>query len=70
LRVPEDVSVFGYDDTSLAALESVRLTTISQPRAEMGAAAVDVLLERLDEGRSTPKRIVLQPRLVIRDTTA
>jgi DNA-binding LacI/PurR family transcriptional regulator len=70
LGVPGDISVVGYDNTSLAALESVRLTTIDQPRADMGSAAVDLLIERLEEGRTTPRRIVLAPNLVVRDTTA
>ena len=70
LDVPGDISVVGYDNTSLAGLESVRLTTIDQPRAAMGAAAVDLLLERLEGGRTTPRRIVLAPSLVIRDSSA
>jgi DNA-binding LacI/PurR family transcriptional regulator len=70
LRVPEDMSVVGYDDTSLSRISRIALTTVAQPSAEMGRIAVRLLLERVEEGRSKARHIVLPPRLVVRRTSA
>jgi DNA-binding LacI/PurR family transcriptional regulator len=70
LRVPEDVSVVGYDNTHPSRRHRFDLTTVDQPRGEIGRMAVSLLLERLDEARTTAKRVVLAPRLVERGSSA
>lgn len=69
VRVPQDVSVVGYDDRELARLAHIDLTTVSQEAGEQARRAVGAALERLDEGRTRPVDVVLSPRLVVRGTT-
>ena len=63
LEIPRDVSVVGYDNTSLAALRHVSLTTIHQPGEDMGRKAMDLLFERIHEGRTDPRHEVVAPSL-------
>jgi DNA-binding LacI/PurR family transcriptional regulator len=70
LRVPEDVSLVGYDNTGLAALGHINLTTVDQPSHLIGATAVRLLLDRLDGGRGRSRHVLVPPLLVIRGTTA
>ncbi len=69
VRVPEDVSLVGYDDTLLARIGPVSLTTVHQPRQQYGRRALELLTERM-AGRSEAKHELIQPRLVTRSTTA
>jgi DNA-binding LacI/PurR family transcriptional regulator len=69
VRVPDDISVVGYDNTYLAALHHVSLTTVNQPRPAMGTRAVEFLVERIG-GRSSPRRERMTPTLVVRRSTA
>jgi LacI family transcriptional regulator len=69
VRVPQDISVVGYDDTELARLAHVDLTTVSQRAAEQAVRAVECAVSRLDGERTEPAEVVLPPRLVVRGTT-
>jgi len=61
LRVPKDVSVVGYDDTALAAASQINLTTVAQPRADIGRTAVTLLLERLAGRRDSTLHVMMPP---------
>ncbi|HEU4514141.1 MAG TPA: LacI family DNA-binding transcriptional regulator [Nocardioidaceae bacterium] len=70
LNVPGDVSVVGYDDSPIAGLSFIDLTTVRQDAARMAELAVQAAAERLDDGRTAARDVVLDPALVIRGTTA
>jgi DNA-binding LacI/PurR family transcriptional regulator len=71
LRVAEDLSIVGYDGTSLAGLRSIGLTTVAQPLHEMGVKAAGRLCSQLDSNsEGSPKLTKLSPLLVVRGTTA
>jgi DNA-binding LacI/PurR family transcriptional regulator len=71
-RVPEDVSVIGFDDIQSAAYQNPGLTTIRQPLREMGMTAAETLLKRINAAKNAeyPKNIVVEPELIVRGSTA
>lgn len=70
LSVPDDISVAGYDDIWFASSRLVQLTTVRQPRHDMGRAAVSLALERLADPDIPPRDVIMDHELVVRRTTA
>ena len=70
VRVPEDVSVCGYDNSSIAMSGNLRLTTIAHPQEKLGEMAAEMLLSLMRDGRPAGgnDRILIEPELVIRDS--
>lgn len=69
LRVPEDVSVVGFDDIQPASYARPALTTIRQPLEEMGEMAARTVLDRIQGSEFVPQ-IAIEPNLVVRNSTA
>jgi DNA-binding LacI/PurR family transcriptional regulator len=69
LHVPDDVSVVGFDDIKSAAYCIPRLTTIRQPLKDMGRVAAQCLLNRIHETEAFRAQIVIEPELVVREST-
>jgi DNA-binding LacI/PurR family transcriptional regulator len=69
LDIPGDISLVGYDNLTLSGLPRMALTTIGQPRVDLGREAVHLVLERLDEDRESARHVVVPPSLVVRSTT-
>jgi LacI family transcriptional regulator len=71
LRVPQDVSVVGFDDVQSAAFQNPGLTTVRQPLRTMGILAAEAVVRRITAPEEHPaaKQIVVDPELVVRDST-
>jgi len=69
-QVPQDISLVGYDNTFVAALRHIDLTTIDQDRDTIGQRAVEMLIERIEGGRTEARHMVTTPSLIVRGTTA
>jgi LacI family transcriptional regulator len=68
--VPRDISLVGFDDIRFAGLSRIGLTTVSQPRAQMGRLVAELALERLGRAEpGAPRGILLEPRLIVRTST-
>ena len=69
LKIPDDISIIGYDNIELASLLRPKLTTVEQPMSEIGRSAGELILSRVrDNKKSTPQTVFLPTRLVIRDS--
>lgn len=69
LRVPHDISIVGYDNTHLAAIRHIALTSVDQPRRDMGRVAAERLCARIDNPQRQPRQTLVVPHLVVRSTT-
>jgi len=70
IRVPEEFGLVGFDDVYLASLPQIQMTTIAQPRNQMGTMAVDLLINRIEAGSDSKiEHILLEPKLITRKST-
>jgi DNA-binding LacI/PurR family transcriptional regulator len=69
LKVPADISIVGYDNTHLAAIRHIGLTSVDQPRRDMGRMAAERLCARIEDPLREPRQTLVVPHLVIRATT-
>jgi len=71
IRVPEDISIVGYDDIDFAAAAAVPLTSVRQPRQQLGRTAARLLLDEAADGEGHQHRqVIFEPELVVRHSTA
>lgn len=70
IKVPDDVSVVGYDDIEPCRYTTPTLTTISQPTRDMGARAAEILIRRLEGEIFSTQEMLLKTELVVRDSAA
>lgn len=68
-KIPEEVGVVGFDDILIAGLPQIQMTTVSQPRSQMGKLAAEMLINSIDNREITEHHIILEPELVIRRST-
>ncbi len=69
LRVPEDISIIGFDDIPTASLVTPALTTIAQPKYEMGAEAMNLLIRMIEKKGAFKSKVVLDTQLIVREST-
>ncbi|MCW3489413.1 LacI family DNA-binding transcriptional regulator [Dethiobacter alkaliphilus] len=70
LQIPEDIALVGYDDIDMSGHRRIELTTVAQQKDEVGRLAVDKLIETIKGGTDKPYHVFLEPKLIIRNTTA
>ena len=71
IRVPRDIAILGYDDIDFAAAAAVPLSSVRQPREQLGRAAAELLLEEANRpDRHEHRHVLFQPELVVRESTA
>lgn len=71
LKIPEDISVVGFDDSQLAVASEVKLTTLTHPKIEMGLLAAKMIVDAIEEGKelSINDQVVYEPMLINRNST-
>lgn len=69
IKIPEEISIAGFDDIQFSSLGLINLTTIRQPIEKLGKLAIEALFKKFEDGIDKEIKIVLDPELVIRNST-
>ncbi|KAB2496070.1 LacI family DNA-binding transcriptional regulator [Priestia endophytica] len=70
ISVPHELSVIGFDNSILAKISDPQLTTIEQPKKEMGEKVIELLISEIEQKSDVKQRVTLSPKLVIRESTS
>ncbi len=70
IAVPQQLSIVGFDDIDLAAFSAPPLTTVAQPKQQIGTVAADLLLDRVSNARTDNRQMIFDPELRVRASTA
>ena len=68
LRVGRDISIIGFDDISFSALTKINLTTITPSNQLLAQKALQIALEQAEDKANRPRTVVLEPKMIVRDT--
>ncbi|MCR8631516.1 GntR family transcriptional regulator [Paenibacillus radicis (ex Xue et al. 2023)] len=69
LNVPHDISIVGFDDSSLATATEVKLTTLTHPKTDLGIRAAELLIDKIEGKQNLPDKHIFEPELLIREST-
>lgn len=69
-KIPDDLSIAGYDDVVFASLSEIPLTTVRQPISSIGRITVDNLFSMIEKKQKSPEQILIEPELIVRQSTA
>jgi LacI family repressor for deo operon, udp, cdd, tsx, nupC, and nupG len=70
LRIPEDVSIIGFDNVAVSSMTDPPITTIEQPGIQIGYQALELLIEKINNPTIGKKQIILETELIVRESTA
>lgn len=70
LKIPDDISIIGIDDSHIGKYLSIRLTSVTEPSQDLGELAADMILQQIAKRRKFMQNIKLQPTLKVRESTA
>ena len=70
MKVPTDVALVGFDETTWGALVDSPITLIAQPTEEIGRTATELLFQRIEEPTRSPKTVILKGTLIARGSSA
>ena len=69
LRVPDDVAIVGYDDIEYAGAAAIPLSSVRQPREQLGRAAAELLIEEINGQDHRHRQVVFEPELIVRESS-
>ncbi|WP_029878607.1 substrate-binding domain-containing protein, partial [Bacillus subtilis] len=68
LKVPEDMSIVGYDDSHFAQISEVKLTSVKHPKSVLGKAAAKYVIDCLEHKKPKQEDVIFEPELIIRQS--